>query len=245
MSCVSHQGQGRTKSVRSVPHPVCDSIAPQTGWGTLLTLFIRPWPWWETQLIGQLDFKPQGARFIDCTTSSPGTTPVAELCQGNGFDDHTRNTFLFGVEDAKDLSLTLRQTFVFTPRLTLQIYAQLFSAGGHFGQLYQAQGASGDRIHIADLQPVSTRPADIDDPNFHDAALNLNVVLRWEYRLGSTLFLVYSRSQGVLGLTKERDPITGEIIHQQAPTSGLVPLRLGPGPAVDTFQVKWSYFWDA
>ena len=220
-------------------------VAPQTGWGTLLTLFIRPWPWWETQLIGQLDFKPQGARFIDCTASSPGTTPVAELCQGNGFDDHTRNTFLFGVEDAKDLSLTLRQTFVFTPRLTLQIYAQLFSAGGHFGQLYQAQGAAGDRIHIADLQRVSTRPADIDDPNFHDAALNLNVVLRWEYRLGSTLFLVYSRSQGVLGLTKERDPVTGDIIHQQAPTSGLVPLRLGPGPAVDTVQVKWSYFWDA
>jgi hypothetical protein len=37
---------------------------------------------------------------------------------------------------------------------------------------------------------------------------------------------------------------TGAVIHEQEPTSGLVPLRLGPGPAVDTFQVKWSYFFD-
>jgi hypothetical protein len=221
---------------------------PQTGGGGQLTLFVRPKPWWETQLIGQLDIKPQGPRFIDCTTAltpapPPGTTDPR--CAGDGFNDHTRNTFLFGAEDAKNFSLTLRQTFVFTPRLTLQIYGQLFSAGGQFGQLYVAEGAAGDRIHLTDLKPTSTRPTDIDDPNFHDATLNLNVVLRWEYRLGSTLFLVYSRSQSALGLTRQIDPVSGEILHQQAPTHGLAPLRLGPGPTVDTFQVKWSYFWDA
>jgi hypothetical protein len=34
------------------------------------------------------------------------------------------------------------------------------------------------------------------------------------------------------------------VVKEQEPTSGLTPVRLGPGPTVDTFQVKWSYFWD-
>jgi hypothetical protein len=205
-------------------------VAPQTGAGTQLTLFIRPKPWWETQLIGQLDVKPQGARWVDCLNQ----TGSAENCQGTGLGDRTRNTFIFGREDAQNVSLTLRQTFVFTPRLTLQIYGQLFSAGGHFDRYYSASAAAGERIHISQLTPLEGLPPSIDDPNFHDASLNLNVVLRWEYRLGSTLFLVYSRTQNALGL-----------LEGQTPTHGLLPLRLGPGPTVDTFQVKWSYFWDA
>ena len=32
-------------------------------------------------------------------------------------------------------------------------------------------------------------------PDFQDAALNVNVVFRWEYRLGSTIYFVYSHSQ--------------------------------------------------
>ena len=34
-----------------------------------------------------------------------------------------------------------------------------------------------------------------EPPDFQDAALNVNVVFRWEYRLGSTIYFVYSRSQ--------------------------------------------------
>ena len=33
------------------------------------------------------------------------------------------------------------------------------------------------------------------DPDTEQATLNVNVVLRWEYRLGSTLFVVYTRAQ--------------------------------------------------
>ena len=140
--------------------------------------------------------------------------------------------FLFGRQDPKIFSLTLRQTFVFAPRLTLQIYAQLFSAGSHYTEFAQASARAGERIDLDTLTPTPL-PAGEDNPDFHDAAFNLNVVLRWEYRLGSTLYLVYTRNQSVLG-----------VAPGQEPTSGLLPLRLGPGPTVDTFQVKWSYFFD-
>ena len=57
------------------------------------------------------------------------------------------------------------------------------------------------------------------------------MVLRWEYRLGSTLYAVYSRSQ-------QNFPYPG-----RADTS--LSLRgLGQGPATDTVMVKWSYYFD-
>jgi hypothetical protein len=212
-----------------------DPIPAQTGWGTELNLLLRPWPWWETQLSGKYDRQPQGARYVDCWMGP---------CSKSGLETKEHNTLVFGRQDAEDLSITLRQTFIFAPRLTLQIYAQLFSAGAHYPELFSASASAGERIEVAQLQKLSSRPEGIDNPDFHDAALNVNVVLRWEYRLGSTLYLVYARNQSALGLSKTIDPVTGAVVKQQEPTSGLTPLRLGPGPTVDTFQVKWSYFFD-
>jgi hypothetical protein len=153
-------------------------------------------------------------------------------CRAAGVGDPYRNEFVFAVQDPKVVSLTLRQTFVFAPKLTLQFYAQLFSAGSHYSHFAVASARAGERLDLDQLTPVN-RPDSVDDPDFHEAAFNLNVVLRWEYRLGSTLYLVYSRNQQVLGVPPGQEP-----------TSGILPLRLGPGPAVDTFQVKWSYFFD-
>ena len=59
------------------------------------------------------------------------------------------------------------------------------------------------------------------------------MVLRWEYRLGSTLYLVDTRNQSVLGVAPGEEP-----------TSGLLPPPAGTGPTVDTFQVKWPDFFD-
>ncbi|HET9036671.1 MAG TPA: DUF5916 domain-containing protein [Myxococcaceae bacterium] len=202
--------------------------AALTAWGTDLTLFVRPVAWSETQLIGHYEHNPQGYRYVDCLGTGEG------VCAERGVNDSYRNQFLFARQDPQFVSLTLRQTFVFAPRLTLQIYAQLFSAGSHYTEFATASARSGERIDLDQLAVLPAgKPSDVDNPDFHEAAFNLNVVLRWEYRLGSTLYLVYTRNQSVLGLAPGQEP-----------TSGLVPLRLGPGPAVDTFQVKWSYFFD-
>src|SRR5262249_61915043 len=44
-----------------------------------------------------------------------------------------------------------------------------------------------------DAPPPAAPPA--ANPDREEAVLNANVVLRWEWRLGSTLYLVYARSQ--------------------------------------------------
>ena len=64
-------------------------------------------------------------------------------------------------------------------------------------------------------------------PDFRETALNLSVVLRWEYRLGSTVYVVYT--------------------HQATAAEGLppqlFPAQLTTGPATDTLLVKWTWYW--
>ena len=101
-----------------------------------------------------------------------------------------------GKLDAKALGITVRTTYTFAPRLTLQAYAQLFLASGHYTDLTQfttTPATPHPAIRVSDLTAYTGALA--YNPDFEQGVLNVNVVLRWEYVLGSTLFLVYTRSQ--------------------------------------------------
>jgi hypothetical protein len=139
--------------------------------------------------------------------------------------------YLFGHLDAKSLGATLRATYTFTPRLTLSAYAQLFLASGHYsGFLSYVSDPQGPRpvVHLADMRPVGPPGS---NPDFEQGVLNANVVLRWEYRLGSLLYLVYSRAQ--------------------VPNVSLAPGEVGTldfgavnrAPAIDQIILKMSYWW--
>lgn len=92
---------------------------------------------------------------------------------------------VFGRRDTRSADLTLRSTVTFTPNLTLQFYGQLFVARGRY-----------DDFHLlADrdtLVPVSPFPKRYD---FSVRSFQTNLVLRWEYRPGSTVFLVWSQAR--------------------------------------------------
>ena len=143
----------------------------------------------------------------------------------------TNNQYVFGKLDAKALGLTVRSTYTFAPRLTLQAYAQLFLASGHYSDFSQfTAAATGPRpvVHLAELTPYTGQ---VSNPDFEQGVLNVNIVLRWEYVLGSTLFLVYTRSQ--------------------VPTTTLEPNQIGSlnlgavgkAPAADIVLAKLTYWW--
>jgi hypothetical protein len=96
---------------------------------------------------------------------------------------------LFGHQEAASVGATLRATYTFTPRLTLQAYAQVFLAAVHYDAFASAIGP------IVRLDELTPAPAPAANPDVEEAVLNANLVLRWEWRLGSTLYLVYSRAQ--------------------------------------------------
>jgi hypothetical protein len=103
-------------------------------------------------------------------------------------------TYQFGTQTAASLGATVRAAYTFTPELSLQLYTQVFLARVNYGPFFtpmQPQPAGGI-VRLADLVPATPPQA---TPDTTRATLNINLVLRWEYRLGSTLFLVYTRAQ--------------------------------------------------
>ncbi len=179
------------------------------GWTGNLALSLRPHPALETRLEAMTDRTEYAPRFVD------------------RLDD---SRFLLGNLQSNFVSLTLRQQWVIRPNLTLQGYAQLFTDYGVYGPFYEADTDAARRpIRFSEM-----RPTEAQADNFYDVAVNLNVVLRWEYRLGSTLFFVYTRSQQGLPTAD------GEL-----PPATVRPRRLSSGPATDAVLIKWSYYWNA
>jgi hypothetical protein len=146
--------------------------------------------------------------------------------------------YWFGKLAAKNVSATLRATYTFTPRLSLQAYVQAFLASGHFSDLRSlgldpATGThvSGQKVYLSDLSnAMAGTPG--TSPDFEEAALNASVVLRWEYRLGSTLYLVYTRSQ-----------IPALDQNTFMPPASLSPRAFNHGAATDVILLKLSYWW--
>jgi len=100
--------------------------------------------------------------------------------------------YLLAPQHARSVSATLRATYAFTPRLTFQAYTQLFTAGIAYGAPLRAVVGPGRRtVTIDELRPAlgSDGAPDIDE---RQIGLNVNLILRWEWRTGSTLYLVYA-----------------------------------------------------
>jgi hypothetical protein len=139
-------------------------------------------------------------------------------------------TYLLGTQGARSLGTTLRAAYTFTPELSLQIYSQAFLARVHYGAFWQAT-VVGFRQRV-DLSTLTAAPSPAASPDSLTATLNVNVVARWEYRLGSTLFLVYTRAQ---------TPLVA------IPPAGATSLDLRPvlrgNAAVDVLMLKLAYWW--
>lgn len=118
----------------------------------------------------------------------------------------------------RTLSLDTRVSATFTPTMTLEMYVQPFIASGHYfdykelrsprtlqsavfgrdrGTITSIKDVHGiDSVFVVD--PDATGPAasfDFDNPDFNSRSLRGNAVFRWEYRPGSTLYLVWTQSR--------------------------------------------------
>ncbi len=111
------------------------------------------------------------------------------------------------------VSMNTRVNVTFTPNLTFELFAQPLIASGRFDR-YNEFAAPRDRqrlVYGEDVGTVAVLPGPRDtividpdgagpaqsfrivDPSFTLRSLRGNAVLRWEYRPGSTLFLVWTR----------------------------------------------------
>jgi hypothetical protein len=101
-----------------------------------------------------------------------------------------RTDEIFGEQHVKRFDITLRGTWTFTKDLSLQIYAQPFMAAVDYRNFKKL--ISPDKFEYVDTTVF--KESDYQ-PDFNWKSFNSNVVLRWEYRPGSTLFLVWTQSR--------------------------------------------------
>jgi hypothetical protein len=133
--------------------------------------------------------------------------------------------YAFGQLDYRQLAIETRVDWTFSPRLSLQLFAQPLIADGeysNFKTLARARSYDFDRYTEQDgtlthgengwtLRPAGAGATNITvgDPNFSSRSLVGNAVVRWEYRPGSALFFVWQQRRagddGVPGFAVSRD----------------------------------------
>lgn len=135
---------------------------------------------------------------------------------------------VYGARDTREFDLTLRGNVNFMQNLSLELYSQVFLARGKYEDFRILK----DRDTYARFEGYPKR----DEFTLH--SFQLNSVLRWEYRPGSTLFLVWTQSRRA---NRDLNPLANPIrslyntplSEQLGDTFGLFP--------TNTFLVKIEY----
>ena len=166
---------------------------------------LKPAPNWDIQIGPRLEVTRLPAQYV---------TTVVDAAASNTFG----NRYVFAGLDQTTLGIDTRVNVTFTPALSLELYAQPFFSTNDFGALKElARPRSYDFLVYGEdvgtvvrengardrVDPDGTGPAPsfgVDDRDFNLNSLRGNAVLRWEWRPGSTLFLVWQQDRaGRLG----------------------------------------------
>jgi hypothetical protein len=130
--------------------------------------------------------------------------------------------YVFARLHQNTLSADTRLDWTFAPMLSLQLYAQPFVSAGRFTEFkelrrgataaYGVYGADQGSIaptatgYVVDPDGLGPAPSfQISNPDFNVRSLRGDAVLRWQYRPGSALFVVWQQQRSGAGLPGEFD----------------------------------------
>lgn len=140
------------------------------------------------------------------------------------------NRYTFAHLDQTTVGLTWRLDYTFTPTATLQLYASPFVSKGTYRDVRELSSTPRASRYEARYQPVGDSAIANNPGGFNFKQFNSNAVFRWEYRPGSTLFLVWSQGRSDFTSLEGGRNYGGDI-------KDLFSL-----PARNTFLVKLSYW---
>ena len=119
--------------------------------------------------------------------------------------------YVFAQIDQPTFLMALRANYTISPDLTLELYGEPFAANGHYyglGELprprtldlrhYGSAGTTLTRDAGGNYTVTDNGGADtltIPNPDFNALSFHSNAVLRWEWRRGSTLYVVWAQNR--------------------------------------------------
>jgi hypothetical protein len=160
------------------------------------SISIRPGTQWELALDPRYSHNVIARQF------------VASLAGGSAATFGRR--YVFSAIERSELVTRLRLNYAFTPDVTLETYLEPFvSAGRYYGQgelpaagsyalrVYGTDGTTATRDAAGNVQVTDgAQSFTLANRDFTVRSLRSNVVTRWEWRPGSTLFLVWQQNRG-------------------------------------------------
>jgi hypothetical protein len=131
---------------------------------------------------------------------------------------------VFGRLGQTTVSWTTRVNYTITPELSVQIYAAPFVSAGDYDRFKRLVNGRADRYEDR-YAPIGYE----ENPDFNYRSFRTTNVLRWEYKPGSALFVVWQQGR--------EDTLDTGRFNFGRDFGGVF-----GAPARDVFLVKWSYW---
>ncbi|MBI4447152.1 MAG: carbohydrate binding family 9 domain-containing protein [Acidobacteria bacterium] len=217
----------------------------QTSWSSEIEISGSEDGGMARQLVGRLKFRP-GPRWqlsVDPTLSKNINTQQYVTTIDGGRAETYGKRYVFAAIDRHTYSMQFRLNYTFRPDLNLDIYAEPFAASGRYydlgelakpsTRLRRSYGSDGTTLTRQPDGSFRIRDGDasftMKNLDFNVYSFRCNVVLRWEYRPGSTLYFVWQQERRV-----------SESVG--TPVSIVDPFRSLTAPGNNYFIIKTS-FW--
>lgn len=170
---------------------------------------------WMRLLSAQLNYKPWAAVTLSATPSVMRVRSIAQYLAT--VPDATATAtfgarYVFGNLGQTEVAMPLRANLILSPRLSLQLYTQALLSTGSYRAIQELAAprtydfpAYGTDVGTLAYDPAASAyvidpdgagPAAgfrIADPNFNFKSLRVNAVARWEFRPGSSLYVVWTQ----------------------------------------------------
>ncbi|HEX6939072.1 MAG TPA: DUF5916 domain-containing protein [Longimicrobiales bacterium] len=118
-------------------------------------------------------------------------------------DDTGATHYTFAHLEQRTVSMSVRINYTATPDLTFEFYGEPFVSRGTYSDFRELSATPDADAYEARFRPFAPPPG--SETAFRYSQLRTNAVLRWEYRPGSALFVVWAHG---------REASTGEAAEQ-------------------------------
>jgi hypothetical protein len=142
-----------------------------------LTLNVRPSSRMQLSLIPGMIWNTRTWQYLQTVSGDEGTS------------------YQFGRLEQKTAFLSTRLNYTFTPDLSLQFYGQPFLSAGDFSDFIEVADPRAEEFAERFRPLDDAAAAALEGADFNFKEFRSNLVLRWEYRPGSSLFLVWSQGR--------------------------------------------------
>ena len=137
-----------------------------------------------------MTLQPSGRLQASISTNITVAQDAAQWIKSADVDGDGSDDYVYGTLDRHVVDVTFRTTYALHRDLTLQVFLQPFVAVGDYSDIRRLA-----RPRSHEFEPFGTQYlAQHDNPDFNRKSLRGNIVLRWEYVRGSTLYVAWNMS---------------------------------------------------